>query len=202
MVKLSKWDRRKFYSVVYFAAVMIAILGFAFGYLYTTGKVRNDKASEIGSYEAVKTGQDEMQNVQNISNQKPISDNAVFIRKTKYTICGHTITESGPVTKDISSMTEVQFRTAYSDWNIEKFSPDEIVISRELNEKCPEHYIVKEREGKVAVYYQNPVDGVSLKELTNIQTMNLPNEDQKRLKEGIEVNSNQALAELLENFGS
>lgn len=199
-----KRSRRSFYSAVYFMACMIAIFGFAFGYLYTSGKIKTYKVSEIGSYEAVKTEQNGMQEaeVKNVSNQKAITDDAIFIRKSRYNVCGHTITESGTVTKDISSLTEMQFRTAYSDWNVEKFSPDEIVVSRELNEKCPNHYVIKEREGMVAVYYQKPENGVLLKEITNIPIMNLPNEDQKRLKKGIEVNSNQALAELLEDFGS
>lgn len=198
-----KRDKKSFNLLVYFTACLIVILGFTFGYLYTLGKVK-DNPAEIGSYEAVKTEQNEMQSagIQNVLNQKIVSDDAIFVRVTRYSVCGHTIKESGTVTKDISSLTEMQFRTAYSDWNVERFSTDEIMISKEFNEKCPNHYVVKEREGKVSVYYQKPVNGATLKEMTNIPILNLSNEDQKRLKAGIEVNSNQSLAELLEDFGS
>lgn len=196
--------KKNFNRIIFAVGILVAVIGFTFGYLYTTGKINGGQAPvEIGSYEGVKVDNgSQLDGFEDVSIQPSVSEDAIFTRKTHYLVCGHTITEDSKVTNDIANLTEMQFKIAYSDWNVEKFGGEGITISRTLNKKCQEHYIVKEKDGKVAVYYQNPVDGVSLKEMTNIHVVNLTKLDQEKLKQGIEINSAQALAELLEDYGS
>lgn len=195
---------KNFFKLIYLGLCLIAVFAFTYGYIYTTSKIKsNNIATEMGSYEGSNEVYDYNNDyVQNALTQDTISQDAVLSMKTHYKQCGHTINENIKVPQDIAALTEKQFKIAYKDWNIEKFSSDEIIISRVLQEKCPEHYIVKERNGKVAVYYQRPINGISLKELTNILVVNLSRVDQIKLKEGIIINSNEKLAELLEDFGS
>lgn len=194
-----------YYKIVYLSICLLIVLGFTYGYLYTVSKTKtNQIASEIGSYEGIKNIEDQLteDNTQNTENQNFISNDAILTAVSYYKECDHTITQNSKVTEDVASLTEMQFKIEYSDWSVEKFDTNQIIISRQFEGKCPEHYILKEKNGKVAVYYQNPINGVSLKELTNIPLSNLAKVDQEKLKEGIYVESNTSLAEILEDFGS
>lgn len=194
-------EPKTFNRIIYFVVFLLIVFGFSFGYIYTTGRNNNQAAKDYISYEDTNTLQGETDTAKNVINQDSIKD-AKFTKKTLYKVCGHTIESSSDLPKEIKDFTIEQFKNSYKDWTIEKFSPDEVIISKETNSKCPNHYIVKEKNGKVAVTYQTPVGGTSIKEITNIEISSLSKADQDRLRQGIIVNSNEKLAELLEDLGS
>ena len=192
----------RFYRIVYFSVILTCILGFTFGYIYTSSKMKNIQVpKETESYQGVNIKESENLETENVINQN-IGSDVNFIRKTYYIECQHTILQNSKAPKDILNLTEDEFKLAYKDWQVDKFSPVEIIVSKTINGKCPNHYIVKQRDRKVTVFYQEPVAGVSLKELTNIDVSSLSKTDQDRLIEGIIVDSNEKLAELLEDLGS
>lgn len=199
---MSSFGNKYFYKIVYLTVCLLVVLGFSYGYIYTTGKIKSEQLTQIGSYE----GNSSTINYNDISadaiNTNEISPSAMLIQKIYYSKCGQTIEESMKVPEDIAKLSQEQFREAYKDWNIEKINPTEIIISKTVDAKCSEHYIVKVKNEKVAVYYQEPVNGVGLKELTNIPISSLSKADQENLKLGIKIESNEKLAELLEDFGS
>lgn len=196
------FNSKRFYKVVYFVLIFVCIGGFIFGYIYTAGKIKNSQIPyRTNSLEGTNTKISETEETQNVINQN-VSSNTNLTKKYFYTGCHHTVVQDTKAPNDMLNLSEEQFRIAYKDWNIEKFSPSQIIISKSVNGKCPYHYVVKIKDGEVAVFYQVPIAGVSLKELTNIDVSSLPKADQTRLKQGIIVNSNEELAELLEDLGS
>jgi len=131
-----------------------------------------------------------------------IRPNAILITEKKYTKCGHVITSRIDIPQDMVNLTESQLKLVYKSWEIKKFSPQEIILSKEIASKCYNHFIIKEKDGFVAVYYQQPIDGISLKEVTPLLVKNLPQKEKERLKEGIKIESQQELAQTLEDLGS
>ena len=131
-----------------------------------------------------------------------ISPGARISMEKRYLNCGHAITNQIDAPANIVNLTEQQLKLAYAGWGIKKFTPLEIVISQDINSKCPYHYILKEKDGYVAVYYQTSINGISLKEVTPILVSNLRSEDQEKLKTGIKIESQQNLAQRLEDLGS
>lgn len=61
-------------------------------------------------------------------------------------------------------------------------------------------YILFERGGYVCVFEEGDLENPAIK--TDIYADLLPKDDQRRLREGIEVSSRGALLEILEDFGS
>ena len=90
----------------------------------------------------------------------------------------------------------------YPNWEVINFSDKEVTMRTTLNSSSTQQYIIGEYNGLLAVYYQKPIDGVSLKELTNIPISSLPSEEQKNLKEGIYVSGNENLLKALSDYGS
>ncbi len=194
--------QKTFYRIVYIILSLVILFGFVFGYIYTTSRINNSQAvKDYVSHEDTNIVQNQILKSEDVINQNDIK-NAVLVKRTIYKVCGHNIDQKSMLPKEQQEFTLEQFKELYSEYNIEKFSPEEIIISKQLNLKCPNHFIVKEKDGKVAVLYQIPVGGISVKEITNIDVSNLSITDQERLRLGIIINSNEKLAEILEDFGS
>jgi len=131
-----------------------------------------------------------------------IRPGAIIIIEKKYTKCGHVISSKIDVPIDMINLTESQLKLAFKNWNIVKFSPEKIIISQKIHSKCRNHFILKEKDGFVAVYYQQPIDGIALKEVTPLLAKNLPQKERSRLKDGIKIESQKELAQTLEDLGS
>ena len=71
--------------------------------------------------------------------------------------------------------------------------------SSEALSKSEEFYILKEYNGKIAVYSSNSKKPI---EITNASTAKLPKSDQEALKDGIKAESKKELNRLLEDFCS
>lgn len=71
--------------------------------------------------------------------------------------------------------------------------------SSEALSKSEEFYILKEYNGKIAVYSSNLDKPI---EITNASTAKLPKSDQEALKDGIKAESKKELNRLLEDFCS
>ncbi|NLY43191.1 MAG: hypothetical protein GX066_04325 [Clostridiaceae bacterium] len=124
-----------------------------------------------------------------------------FIRK--YLRCGHQIIEEIDAPVEMINATEEILAVLYSHWKIEEFSEKKVILSMEIDEQCPNHYYVKEYNGKVALFYQKPVNGQDfIRYIDEINLYLLRQDDREKIKEGIPVNSDEELAQLLEDFNS
>ena len=73
------------------------------------------------------------------------------------------------------------------------------VVNQNLNDEN-RHYIIKEENGFINVYYINEKKEEVLYKVTEIGTQYLSDEDVKKLKDGIEVVGLQSLNQILEDF--
>lgn len=126
-----------------------------------------------------------------------------LILKTYYKKCGDVVTEEKLVNKQLGVE---ELLTKYPNWQMTQKSRYRIILSKEIDDVCPEH---KERmylgikKGFVAIFYGRPGAGKKiLKRKTNISTDPLPEKEINNLKEGIEVNSQKELLTLLEGLSS
>ncbi len=83
---------------------------------------------------------------------------------------------------------------------MESFASNEVILYQEKQGNCGEHYMVKDKEGQVAIY-QVLEDGTEKElEVTGITTEYLPETDKINMKNGIEVNGKQDLNQLIEDY--
>ncbi len=99
-------------------------------------------------------------------------------------------------------MTEQSLKESFSEWQIVKFTSDEVVMQKNIEGKSSQYYILGIQDGYVAVFYEEPINGTSLKELTETPIAALSDEELIRLKAGIHVMGNDQLIKALEDYGS
>lgn len=135
------------------------------------------------------------------SGENKTSPNTRLIEKIYYNDCGHLVETENNMKKEFINKTEAEFQIEYIGWEIQKFTSSEVVVYKEVNDFCQEHYILKDAEGEIVVYALDKYDNE--KEIireTGIQTKYLSEVDIENLKNGIKVCGNKELNQLLEDF--
>lgn len=164
------------------------------------------KVSELTNEPVTDECVDEANNFEEIeieetnSNEEKTSPNCKLTMKRYYNECGHSIEEYTDLNNELVNKTKDEIQQVYSAWIIDKFSNDEIIISRSFDSQCGEHYIVRDKDGKVAVYLLSG-DGTETElQETEISTEFLTEADKLELQNGISANGRQELNQVIENF--
>ena len=134
------------------------------------------------------------------SNEEKISPNCFITFNVIYKKCGHQTSKYVKIPEELVNKTKKELQEKYNDWTIQSFSDTEIVLLKEEEGECKEHYLLQERDGKIVIY-QLLEDGTKKEvEQTDISTEYLSDGDEKQLKEGIRINGKQDLNQLVEDF--
>ena len=164
------------------------------------------KVSELTNEPVTDECVDEANNLEEIeieetsSNEEKTSPNCKLTMKRYYNECGHSIEEYTDLNNELVNKTKDEIQQVYSAWTIDKFSNDEIIISRSFDSQCGEHYIVRDKDGKVIVYLLSG-DGTETElQETEISTEFLTEADKLELQNGISANGGQELNQVIENF--
>lgn len=188
--------------------IIVIMIGIVTGIiLYNTKqKDKNDnnmieneinKISEKVTDDCINEYRDE---IETNSNEEKISPNCLLILKRYYDECQHTINEYVDIPQDLVNGTEYDLKKEYPYWEIEKFSSTEIVLYKEFNSNCGQHFILKEDNGKITVYKINENSEEEVYEKTEISLEYLSETDKIKIKDGIKVNGIEELNQLLEDF--
>ncbi len=132
--------------------------------------------------------------------EESISPNAVITKRIYYTACDHLTKETEEVPEDLVNKTEEDVENEFVGWEIEEFSPTEIVLYKEMSGNCGEHYFVQEHNGVIGIYTIDEYGVKTLKEDTEIMTQYLPEEDLQNLRAGVEIVGYTKLTEFLEDY--
>lgn len=133
------------------------------------------------------------------SEDEKISPNCSIIFKRYYNDCGHTIEQYSSIPAELVNKTEEDVQKQYEGWTIEEFSKNQIILYREFDSECGEHYVLREKDGKVVVYLKTG-DTEELVEETDIATEFLTETDRINLKNGIEANGRVELNQIIEDY--
>ena len=133
------------------------------------------------------------------SEGEKISPNCSIIFKRHYNECGHTIEQYSSVPTELVNKTEEDLQKQYEGWIVEEFSRNQIILYRDFDSECGEHYILREKDGKVVVYLKTG-NTEELVEETDIATEFLTETDRIELQNGIEANGRVELNQLIEDY--
>ena len=175
------------------------ILGFLIGiYLYNT----NQESKNLIISEKEETKIETKKEDKEVSNQeKLITPNTKIIIKTYYKDCNHIIEESAALEDEWINLNEEELSKQANNFTIRKFSPEEVVLYKEENGFCNEHYLLIEKNGYIEVYFLD--EKGEMKFMTNIvdiATELLPERDREELKTGIKVYGKKELNKKIEDF--
>ena len=182
------------------------VLGFLTGmYIYRINQIKNSNTEEIAELiedectYITKLGTKEELLSANAKKEKT-SPNCILILKIYYQKSGHLIEKKEKIEEANVNLTEEELKEKFPDWEVQKFTETEIVLYKELNEYCNEHYVLKEKDGNIAIYKLDENKKEEFIETTEISTDYLEEEDLKRIKEGIFINTKKELNKTLEDF--
>lgn len=168
-------------------------------------KEQEDIITEVSDEKIEDDCTDEYQEIQEEmlqanSTEEKISPNCFITMKKTYNKCGHTTSEYIAIPKELVNKTKEDLEEKYAGWTIDKFSDTQIVISKKEEGECGEHYIVKDKEGKVVIYKLLEDGTENEYEVTDISTEYITDTDKINMKNGIKVNGKQELNQLIEDF--
>lgn len=134
------------------------------------------------------------------SNEEKISPNCLITLKRYYNECQHTINEYIDIPQDLVNGTQEDLKKEYPNWEIQKYSSTEIILYREFDSNCGQHFILKNDNGKITVYKINENNEEEVYEKTEISVEYLTETDKIEIQNGIRVNGTEELNQLIEDF--
>lgn len=134
------------------------------------------------------------------SNEEKISPNCLITLKRYYNECQHTINEYIDIPQDLVNGTQEDLKKEYPNWEIQKYSSTEIILYREFDSNCGQHFILRNDNGKITVYKINENNEEEVYEKTEISVEYLTETDKIEIQNGIRVNGIEELNQLIEDF--
>ena len=178
------------------------ILGFFTGiYLYKINQFETKELAEINN--------EEINNILNIDDEKiletnneeiKVSPNCNLILKIYYSKCDHIVESKQLIEDTVVNMTEQELRDKFNEWEIQKFTPKEIILYKEINEFCNKHFLLKEKDGYITIYKLDENNNPNFFQTTEISTDYLTGDDLEKIRNGIKVYSEKELNKVLEDF--
>ncbi|HCT64619.1 MAG TPA: hypothetical protein DIC60_05055 [Lachnospiraceae bacterium] len=180
-------------------AVVCVFIGASIGYVYTSAKYDNGEVQL-----------DEKENLADIKAEytpvakaeEKIIPSTKMVYQYYYTEDGVTEVQEEEPPYFMIDLTLSDISKYYPSWDIVSFSPKEVVMKKTIIGESEQRYVVGQKDGYVAVFYEEEQEGISLKELTGIPIDGLSEDEKMRLNQGIKVVGNDALARILENYSS
>ena len=134
------------------------------------------------------------------SSEEKISPNCLITLKRYYNECQHTINEYIDIPQNLVNGTQEDLEKEYPNWEIQKYSSNEIILYREFDSNCGQHFILRNDNGKVIIYKINENNEEEIYEKTEISVEYLTETDKVEIQNGIRVNGVEDLNQLIENF--
>ena len=133
-----------------------------------------------------------------------VSPNAHITRTVFYEECGHEITETEVAQSQYINLTEEEFKEKIEKegYQLGSFSSLDIIIYKQSDGICPEHYVIGEENGFINIYKIDENGETKLYDVTNIYLEYLPDEEKEKIKNTIELLGREELNLFLENLES
>lgn len=178
-----------FYGILIFA--FSAGIGFFYSSLWkkdNISKLDNDNFNNIGNVAETSSELEEK-----------ISYNASFALKKYYT-CGHFKFNYSELPTELVNLNKAEVEKIYPNWNVEEFSSNNIVLSKNIDNICDEHYVLKLDDNNINVYHLESQSDMKLYQETNITKEYLTSEDINNLEKGIYVFGSSNVNLAIEDF--
>ena len=173
---------------IFFLILATCIMGVAMGivvHIYENSKSEKAILKDAQILNSLNQNEASLSTVANVEKTSP---NATIIFETYYKKCGHTI------------ISKQEIQNKYNQYEVKEFSSNEIKLYKQVDKICDSHYVVKQKDGVIAVFSKNDDGTETLKSQTDVSTKYLPKEDVDLLENGIEANSNEELEQILSDY--
>lgn len=156
--------------------------------------------TQIAKEDDVKNIYDNEITVETDSKEEKISPNCKFALKKYYDECSHFDYEEAELPIELVNLNEDEVNNYYADWEVDEFSSDNLVLCKEINGYCNQHFLIKLDDQNVNVYRLGTLGELNQYEETDISRDYLPIDDIEKLEEGIMIFGEGKLSSALEDY--
>jgi hypothetical protein len=199
---------KKFLKKFLYVTLLFALAGAAafISYSYFGGKTETGPRN-IGSF-VQNFPENAAITTQPYVNEQPEEDIAELrIKATTKVIYEYIYPDNIPVqseekfTQLLIGLNREELTEIYYGWDIAEFTEENVILRKKIEEGS-ERYIIGEKDGFVAVFYDTAQKRGNVKEITKASVSSFSPDEQIRLSEGIYVTGRNNLARILEDYGS
>lgn len=140
--------------------------------------------------------------VEVVMSEVKITPYTQLVIKKKFTKCGHDSINAMTVPLELINFTKEELQEKYTGWNIEEFSEEQVVLSRDIESNCENHFVIKNKNEDVLVYKELTEDKLNFIEEIDVNLELLSEEDRESLMDGIRLYGQEELAIWKENYTS
>lgn len=190
--------RKSRFMIIFGFCVVFFVMSFYLGYQLMNLSLEDKHLVEKENY----TGEEDIEIVRE---ENRVSPNTFVEERIHYKDCGHLVSKIELAEEDVVNLNRDEYKeflnATYPNLRLISFSSVKIVVYGERDYLCQEHYIVGETNGYVSIFnVDENGNRVLFKSFTDYPVTVLLDVDQEKLKEGIVVDSEEELSEILENF--
>lgn len=182
--------------------ISIILLGIILGYIMydSDPPVTNNIIMQNNENILAIENNQEISAIQTSVEAERTTPSTLIIYKTYFTKCKHYIQRYEDIDVSLVNLTEKEFKEKTREWSIDKFSSEEIELSKEEEAFCNEHYKLKLQDNVIVIYQIDEAGIETEYEQTGITTEYLTNEDILKLTTGIEVYGKENLSCTMEDY--
>lgn len=159
---------------------------------HIVGEKVSDECTEEGMYSE--------NEIVTSSTELKLSPNASLVIVKNYDSCGHTTKEYAEILPEMVNRNQEEIEQMYPNFTIQSFDKNELIVEKNENGFCGEHYILRDDNGTVIVNSVDENNKETLYERTSISTKYLTQTDIINLKDGIRVYGKENLNSLIEDY--
>jgi len=188
--------------------LLLCIIGYSLGYLYRFSVKEPEKDGKEGfemQIHGVMEGQEPDGLIQESSGQADnlTARDTVLSFRQFFLKCQHLIEESKVISNSEVGMNQEQLASLYPDWTLKQFEKSRVVFEKQTDNYCPNHFIIFDENGYLAVYKTSFDDGeLHLHELTDIRSDMLDEHFRNLIKQGKAVETLEEIDYIIENWDS
>lgn len=185
-----------------YIAILITCLGMVIYGLVGLLKINeNNKQEQIANLKNVHNIYENSQNtVTTALQEKKVSPNTKFALKKFYDECSHFEYEEAELPIELVNLNRQEIEDYYVDWEVEEFTDKRLVLCKEINGYCNEHFLIKLDGENVNIYRLSTQGKFNKYRETDIVKEYLTQSDIEKLIEGITVYGEGKLSSVLEDF--
>lgn len=175
----------------FYYIILIFVFSIIVGYFYSMQWKKNHVALDAEQNKIVE---------ETAYQEEKLGSGSEFAIKKYYNMCGHTKILYAEMPSELINMTKNDVKRNYPEWDIDQFSNSKLILSKEIEGLCDEHYVIKIDDEFINIYHQTQSNDVELYRQTNINKDYLTEEDIEKLYSGIYVYGRDKLNSLIEDY--
>ena len=200
------FNKNRYIIAILLVLTMMAggyVLGMHFGQQQLKDNLKNN--NEEQGFETMQTTRKSEREIigQEISAINVTTENTQLIFETNYTSCNDQIIEERKVESNEIGLKRQDIKAKFPDWNVSEFSSIRVILTKELNDYCPNHFVLKDRDGMVVIYMPSEVEDKERNiQQTQISINKLPPDVQDEIRKGLVMDSLEEVEYFLESLDS